>query len=46
MIPINDGAITRLVPESARVVDLIKQHGRSIVYRRIPAKRGGAKCNP
>lgn len=43
MIPINEGEVMRLVPESTLVVDLIQKYGRSVVYRRIPApKRGRA----
>lgn len=38
MIPIKEGDVTRLVPESARVVDCIKP-GQMLVYRRIPIAR-------
>lgn len=40
MIPINQGAVTRLVDEKTRVVDLLKQYGRMPVYRKTPAMRG------
>lgn len=39
MIPIKEGAVTRLVPESTRVVDVINEHGRGLVYRRKPSVR-------
>ncbi|MBF57699.1 MAG: hypothetical protein CME80_08275 [Halomonas sp.] len=39
MIPIKQDGVTRLVPETTRVVDLLKQYGRMPVYRKTPARR-------
>lgn len=42
MIAISEGAVTRLIPESTRVIDLLLQYGRMPVYRKSPAMRTGA----
>ena len=42
MIAIKQGDVTRLIPESTRVVDLLKQSGRMPVYRKTPARRSVA----
>ncbi|WP_252108953.1 MULTISPECIES: hypothetical protein [unclassified Halomonas] len=40
MIPVKDGAVTRLIPESTRVVDLLREYGCMPVFKRSAARRG------
>ena len=43
MIAIKEGAVTRLVREDTRVIDIINANERGLAYRRIPSARLNAK---